>query len=310
MGNFIGYVYKIINNINGRIYIGQTVRNVNDRFAEHCRYNQRTKNMPIVNAINKYGRDNFSCETICTCFSRDELNERESFYIRYFDSSTKANGYNIASGGGNGYSCEYKTEAEKKEIFAKCSESLSKWWDSLSPEERETKIKMLSYYRDRYIKSITKEQRQRMAEVTRRRFSGRIIPPEVRSKISDAKKGVRISDEVVKRRAIDTEYNESIEYNYIPRIKDNPKRAGMSKKRIGELNPMYGVRGEGNPKSIAIICTDLRDGSEREIIGIQNAARILGLSATKICAILKGRRRRSTGGFTFRYAGSHGDDVQ
>ena len=36
-GMYEGYIYKIVNDINGKIYIGQTRRDVDTRFKEHCK---------------------------------------------------------------------------------------------------------------------------------------------------------------------------------------------------------------------------------------------------------------------------------
>lgn len=31
----MGYIYKITNNINGKMYVGKTERSINKRFSEH-----------------------------------------------------------------------------------------------------------------------------------------------------------------------------------------------------------------------------------------------------------------------------------
>lgn len=91
------YIYKITNNINGKIYIGQTIGTVKNRFDEHCRSSKC--NTPIDKSIKKYGRDNFLVETIIETDSIDELNELEIFYIDKYNSTDKSIGYNICKGG-------------------------------------------------------------------------------------------------------------------------------------------------------------------------------------------------------------------
>lgn len=93
-------IYKITNNINGRIYIGQSV-NISQRWKDH-----RTKinssyeyNTPLKRAFRKYGINNFTFEIIETC-SKDELDEKEQYYIEFYNSLTP-NGYNIQKGGKN-----------------------------------------------------------------------------------------------------------------------------------------------------------------------------------------------------------------
>jgi len=69
---------------------------------------------------------------------------------------------------------------------------------------------------------------------------------------------------------------------------------------MGNNNPMYGKYGKENGQSIPIYSLNLKDGLFREIYGIQEASRITGVPATKICSILKGRRRTSHG-YVFFY---------
>ena len=87
------YVYKIENNINHKIYIGQT-NNLERRIKEH-RHDKRM-NHPIYNAIHKYGWDNFSVETL---YFGEDYNTKEKEYIKLYRSNEKEFGYNIQNGG-------------------------------------------------------------------------------------------------------------------------------------------------------------------------------------------------------------------
>lgn len=73
-------IYKITNNINKKIYIGQSV-NIQRRFKEHCNPN---KISAISQAIKKYGKENFSFEVIEEC-KISQLDSRESYWIEYYD---------------------------------------------------------------------------------------------------------------------------------------------------------------------------------------------------------------------------------
>lgn len=88
------YIYKITNKLNGKIYVGQTVRDVNKRFAEHCR---KKDNTHLHNAMQLYGKDNFCMEIIDTATSQTELGEKERYWIRVFNSDV--DGYNETAGG-------------------------------------------------------------------------------------------------------------------------------------------------------------------------------------------------------------------
>ena len=87
-----GKIYRITNLVNGKIYIGQTVQSLEERFYKHCaKYSDRLHFvMPIKQAIFKYGKENFKIELIEDC-DIELLNEREQYWISYYDSYN--NGY-------------------------------------------------------------------------------------------------------------------------------------------------------------------------------------------------------------------------
>lgn len=95
----LGKIYIIKNDINKKVYIGQTVQSLNRRFNGHCCYdksNGRSEYMYIKRAIHKYGREHFTINLIEEC-SIEMLNEREKYWISYYDSYN--NGYNLTEGG-------------------------------------------------------------------------------------------------------------------------------------------------------------------------------------------------------------------
>lgn len=82
-------IYKITNLINGKVYIGQSIH-IERRWKEHC---SPSANSLISSAIKKYGKDNFLFEVVEECSSK-ELNEKEEYYIHFFNSIVP-NGYNV-----------------------------------------------------------------------------------------------------------------------------------------------------------------------------------------------------------------------
>lgn len=86
-------IYKIENLINHKIYIGQS-KNPDYRFQQHCFKREKYRSL-INEAINKYGKENFSLE-ILGWF--EDYNEKEKEYIQKYRSLAPY-GYNIALGG-------------------------------------------------------------------------------------------------------------------------------------------------------------------------------------------------------------------
>lgn len=93
-------IYKIENNINHKVYIGQS-NFIERRFTQHkSPYEQeRFKDKPLYQAFKKYGIKNFTFSVIEEC-KLDELNVKEQYWIKYYNSLVHQNGYNIRSGGG------------------------------------------------------------------------------------------------------------------------------------------------------------------------------------------------------------------
>ena len=89
-------VYKITNKTNGKVYIGQTLRYIEDRFEEYRRL--LGVNPYLSKAIKKYGINNFDFGIIEYC-TPTTLNEREKYHILTHGACNRAIGYNIESGG-------------------------------------------------------------------------------------------------------------------------------------------------------------------------------------------------------------------
>lgn len=108
-------VYMITNKINGKRYIGQTVNSLKARITRH----KRPGCSAIYSAGKKYGWENLEVKVLCRCDSVDQLNHREEYMIRLFN-TLSPNGYNLKGGGFNKlYSQESKASMSKAHIGKK-----------------------------------------------------------------------------------------------------------------------------------------------------------------------------------------------
>lgn len=92
----MAYIYKITNDINGKIYIGKTEFSIIKRLNEHIHdaFRERNEKRPLYAAMRKYGAEHFHIELI---EETDNPNEREIYWIEQYGSFKK--GYNATRGG-------------------------------------------------------------------------------------------------------------------------------------------------------------------------------------------------------------------
>lgn len=108
-----GVIYKITCNFDGKVYIGQTTSSFLRRYDtggsgiervyrhyKSCKKNNRSFNRHLFFAIEKYGFEYFSVdEALDVAFSREELDQKEKYWINRFNSTDGRFGYNIEFGG-------------------------------------------------------------------------------------------------------------------------------------------------------------------------------------------------------------------
>lgn len=109
-------IYKIENLNDGKIYIGQS-NNIERRFYEHMTKGASSR-IPVDKIIQEEGPASFSYEIVEEC-ALDDLNERETFWIKFYDANIY--GYNKNEGGltdvaGSHNPKSKLTEADVKEI--------------------------------------------------------------------------------------------------------------------------------------------------------------------------------------------------
>jgi group I intron endonuclease len=89
-------IYKVTNTINGKIYVGQTVKSLKRRWSDHCAKSSTC--LALKAAINLHGRENFTIEQIDVASNIDDLNKKEIKWIADLKSFGDL-GYNLCLGG-------------------------------------------------------------------------------------------------------------------------------------------------------------------------------------------------------------------
>lgn len=152
----MGYIYKITNDVNDKVYIGQTIKiRPTDRWSQHkyiATHLDQEKGISILHrAMNKYGVDKFHFE-IVEEIANDQLDEHEQYWIQQYQ-SIEPNGYNITAGGSGtlGYSRPQTVEEKEKrrisnilyyemhpEIKEKRSQQTKILWENMDYRQRVT----------------------------------------------------------------------------------------------------------------------------------------------------------------------------
>ncbi|MDU4750276.1 MAG: GIY-YIG nuclease family protein [Clostridium butyricum] len=113
-----GYIYITTNNVNGKIYIRQRKGKYDESYLGSGRI--------LKQSLKKYGIENFENHIIEWCKTKEELNEKEIYWISKYNCNAKNGyGYNIA-GGGYKNPIEYMTDKQKAQYSKKISEAKSK----------------------------------------------------------------------------------------------------------------------------------------------------------------------------------------
>ena len=161
----MGYIYKIENLLNHKIYIGQTTKErATDRFSQHrylARHPERETSISYLHrAMSKYGVDNFSFEVIEEV-ENSLLNEREQYWIKEKNSLTP-NGYNMTKGGEGAIGFSRTQTAEERE---KRSISAKKFYENNPEAIEKIRERTLQLWQDEdYRKRVTESNKKFYAE--------------------------------------------------------------------------------------------------------------------------------------------------
>lgn len=175
------YIYLIINKVNGKTYVGQ--RKSSKEWYED-KYMGSGK--LLKKAKQKYGIENFEKFLIQHCYSREEADKAERFWIAEYRRRGKAE-YNIAGGGHGGVA--FKGRHHSEETKRKMSEAHKGQYVS-----EETRRKLSESHKGRHL---TEEAKRKVSESNRGRVAwnkGKHYCKETK-KLSEVRKGMHFSEE-------------------------------------------------------------------------------------------------------------------
>lgn len=93
-------IYKWIHKESQKIYIGKTSRTLRERISEHIFLSKKeTSKWHFAMALRKYGREGFDISVVEVCENLEKLNEREKYWIDFYNSRNPKFGYNCKEGG-------------------------------------------------------------------------------------------------------------------------------------------------------------------------------------------------------------------
>ena len=150
--NMYYLIYKTTNNINGKKYIGKHItENINDKYFGSGLY--------LINAIKKYGKENFTKEILFIFDNEEEMNKKERELVdkQLIDNDEY---YNISLGGQGGVTVLYEDHPNYKEVCLKISNSHKKRSKEISDTVKNLhKQKKVGMYGKKQSEESIKKQR-------------------------------------------------------------------------------------------------------------------------------------------------------
>lgn len=186
-GEFL--IYKVTNQINGKVYIGQTSVTLTKRKAAHVNKTKSNSSTFFHNAIRKNGIESFTWEVVHSCYSKEEANEKECEFIKTLGCKFPA-GYNLTDGGEG--TIGYRPTEEKNALMSRlhkgnkhalgCKHSAEA--NALKSERQKGKKGPVG-------RKHTEESKAKMSKILlgNKRMTGYKMPEEIKEKISKGMKG-------------------------------------------------------------------------------------------------------------------------
>lgn len=195
---FIGRIYKIINQKNNKIYIGSTRKTIEQRFKDHV-YTLKTEKTKLFQAFDEIGIDKFKMELIrqYKCETDQELYGYEDQFIKLYN--TIENGYNMVHAVLNQEKKSKKNIAYKKKIRS-TKEGRKKDKEYKEKNKERIRKRDKKYYNENKEQILEQQKEKRKENIESKKYHCEIcdLSYESQSKLDDhLRKGLhKINEEI------------------------------------------------------------------------------------------------------------------
>jgi group I intron endonuclease len=232
-------VYAIVNQVNGKSYVGQTSRfPLSKRW---CPSLKNSANPHLQAAINRYGPQSFKRYVLACASCQQEADLLEKFFILTRQTTDRRFGYNLQTGGRQG------PGRHIEDVRQRISEGSKRMWARMSPKERwefqlATKLRWLSYGED---------ERQKISQNITKALTGKPRTDTVWNKGISVGKG---KPSPRKGRRFGPQQNPCKSWGpkseeHRQHISEALKMHFAQKRQLPPKKPCVGVRGQGRPET-------------------------------------------------------------
>lgn len=303
---FYGIVYKATNKVNGKVYVGLTTERLTERIKRHVKLSKSENCFYFQNAIRKYGIDGFDFEIIAECLTRDELKEKEIFYIAEYQSVNREKGYNLTNGGDGtkSFTPEMRLKLSIANTGKKHTEESKKKMSAAKKGRKHTEEQNRKQSERRKGIKHTEEAKQKISKA----HKGIKHTEEQNRKQSERQKGKKLSEEAKRKESISQkkawekrgEWHHSEETR--KKLSASHKGVKLSDSHRASMSKSARERptaGSAHPRKM-VQQLDLAGNIVNEYVSVNEAARSIGVAQMSISAACTGGQKTAKG-FIWRF---------
>lgn len=315
-----GYIYKITNTVNGKIYIGLTTNGFDRRYSAYGEgiekvYNYHTSrkrreefyNAHLLNSIEKYGFKAFEViKEFDVAYSEEELKEKERYWISYYKCNDRNYGYNSTEGGDTGSGLSGKDSPRYKGFVVihpdgKVSEEMTRdevegclgVGQGIITDLAKEKTCYIGYYKHiRHVRVLHLEDYLKEREIYK---SDEDFVNMCKQMVEEAEILYEEKEEEYRKKLSEANKGENNHFYGRQLSEEHRKKIGEARrgKYIGENHPMYGngdkLKGKKNGRAKLVVCV-FPDGRIIKDVCMKELAKELNVDIQLVRKILNSKQ--------------------